>query len=390
MNKKDSLINNPELEALKTAEGIDPDKLMEAAGLKEPGDPKLPDTPPAPPAPPPAPLKEEKPQPPKSPDAPPQTDILKEIFGDRFKTVDEVKQANIVGQLEELQNLRQVKTDLESKLAVKPKTNFADDEVALYNEFVRETGIKNYSVFSKINTVDIANMDPMDALIAKTILATPSLAGKEEQIRKHFEKKYNVDPESVDESELAVNKIGLESDANSAKKELQTLKDKLKVPEPQPEPEKPKVPTPEEKAELQKGWTKVGDEASKMLAKLNVPIKGAKDPLLSYELSEDEIKDTRKAIIDYAVENHMELNENNVKVISSLVYNQLMLNKLPDIVHSVFEKARQMTEKDVHAMYENPSPQRNNDQPPTPPQQQITDKEKLAQDIYEAEMGGLR
>jgi hypothetical protein len=67
-----------------------------------------------------------------------------------------------------------------------------------------------------------------------------------------------------------------------------------------------------------------------------------------------------------------------------------MLNKLPDIVHSVFEKARQMTEKDVHAMYENPSPQRNNDQPPTPPQQQITDKEKLAQDIYEAEMGGLR
>ena len=381
----ENLINNPELEALKGADGIDPTKLMEAAGLKDKGDPA---PPPAPPAPPKLPeQKNETPQPQKPPDTPPQADILKEIFGDRFKTVDEVKQANVIGQLDELQSLRQTKADLESKLAIKPKTNFADDEVALYNEFVRETGIKNYGVFTKINTADIANMDPMDALVAKTILGTPSLAGKEEQIRKHFEKKYNVDPEVVDQDELEVNKIGLASDANLAKKELQTLKDKLKVPEPQPEAEKPKELTPEQKAELQNGWTKVGEEASKMLAKLNIPIKGAKDPLLSYELSEDEIKDTRKAIVDYAVENQMELNEGNVKVLSSLVYNQLMLNKLPDIVHSVFERARQMTEKEVHAIYENPSPQRNNDQPPAPPQQQITDADKLSQQIYEAELG---
>ena len=228
----------------------------------------------------------------------------------------------------------------------------------------------------------------MEAVITKHILETPELAGKEDHVRKFFEKKYNVDPELVSEDELSINRGGLAKEANQAKHELQAVKDKLKVPEPEyAQPPTPPELTTEEKATLNTGWTNVGQKISENLAKLKVPIKNNKDPLLDYELSESEQKEVTDFVARYGVENRMELNEANVHTLSTLVYNQLMMSKLPNIVHSVFEKARNMTEAQVHAMYENPSPAKNEDKPPVDPAGQPTDEEKVQQDIFDAEMG---
>jgi hypothetical protein len=65
----------------------------------------------------------------------------------------------------------------------------------------------------------------MEALVTKYVLDHPEQSGKEPQIRKYFEKKYNVDPDQVDEAELEVNKLGLDADGASAKKALQEIKD---------------------------------------------------------------------------------------------------------------------------------------------------------------------
>ena len=64
-----------------------------------------------------------------------------------------------------------------------------------------------------------------------------------------------------------------------------------------------------------------------------------------------------------------------------------MINKLPEIVHSVFDYARSLTESQVHALYENPSPARNTDQPPVEPEAELTDEEKIQEEIFRAEMG---
>jgi len=392
MAEKDYL-GNPEFDALKDIEGVDPDKFMAAArgeDINEPGDPPAPkpgsgDPPPEPQPgsgdPPPEPPKKDEPPAPQ-----PQDAFLKEIFGDRFKTVDEAKQANISGVLDEVESLRQTKADLESKLESKPKTNFANDEVALFNEFVRETGVRNYKVFEKLNGADMANMDPMEALVIKHILDHPELASREDLVRKRFEKKYNLDPNEVEEETLELNKLEVEADGATAIRALQELKGKLKVPEPTPD-DKPKELSPEERSKLQTGWSNVGQEIGKALTKLKIPIKDRKDALLDYEISESDQKDIRDFVANYAVENQMEPNETNMRMISHMVYNQLMINKLPEIVHSVFEKARNMTEEEVHKMYENPSPSRNNDAPPAPPSpDNRTDKEKLQDDIFDAEM----
>lgn len=380
---KDDLIGNPEFEALKEIQGVSPDDIMKQAGLTP--DPPPGDPPPPPPPPPPGGGGNPPPPPPPPGAAQAQDAFLKEIFGERFKTIDEAKLS--IGQLDELEGLRRTKSDLENQLKVKPKNNFATDEVALYNEFVRETGIKDFGVFQKINAADIANMDPMDALVNRYILKNPNLAGKEPQVRKFFEKEYNVDPEVVSEDELEINKIGMMTDGDQAKTELKAIKEKLKVPEGSSTPDEPKELTPEEKTTLQTGWNNVGTKVTEALANLHVPIKGSTNPLLSYALSEDEIKGARQFITNYALENRMELNQENVKVIGTMVYNQLMLNKLPDIVHSVFEKARKMTEKEVHDFYTNPSLAKNNDTPPGDPPARTTDRDKLEDEIFNAEMG---
>jgi hypothetical protein len=394
MKEKD-FMNNPEFDALKDVEGVDANKLIETATGEKPeesGDePPKPegqggDEPPKPEGQggdePPGTQKKDEPPVPSS-----QDDILKEIFGDRFKTIDEAKQANINGVLEEVESLRQAKIDLESQLSTKPKTNFANDEVALYNEFVKETGIRNYGVFEKINSAELANMDPMDALVTKHLFDHPELSGKEALVRKRFEKKYNVDPDQVDEETLELNKLDMETDGGSAKQALQELRGKLKIPEPAAEEEKPKELSPEEKSKLQDAWGNIGQQVSKALEKLKVPIKNGKESLLDYEVSESEQKEIRDFVASYAAENQMELDETNVRTVSHMVYNQLMMNKLPDIVHSVFEKARSLTEEEVHSLYENPSPSRNTDTPPGPTETPKGDAEKTQDDIFDAEMG---
>jgi hypothetical protein len=120
---------------------------------------------------------------------------------------------------------------LSSKLSAKPKTSFANDDVALFNEFVRNTGIKSFDIFSRLNGADMANIDDMDAIVLSRLVLNPELAKKEPQLRKHIEKTYNVDPESVEEDELEINKIGLAEEGYKAKMKLQELKGKLKIPE---------------------------------------------------------------------------------------------------------------------------------------------------------------
>lgn len=394
MTKGKDFSGSPEFEALKDIPGVDPAEIMRQAGLEgdptppgegEPSGPAggLPPTPPVPPIP------GQPPVPPQRTDPAPssQGDILKEIFGDRFKTVEEVKQANIVGQLDELDGLRRTKSDLEKQLTTKPQTNFVNDEVALYNEFVRETGISDYGVFKRLNAADVANMDPVDALVTRYVLEHPNLAGQEDKVRKFVIKNYNVDPDNTAEDELEINKIGLATEGDKAKKFLSELKGKLKVPASAPAAEGPKELTPEEQTALQGQWDQVGTKVLGVLSKLQIPIKGSKDPLMSYALSEDDVKEAQTFITKYALGNRMEPNEANVGALSRVVYSQLILGKLPEIVHSVFERARQMTEKEVHALYSNPNPARNTDQPPIPPAPGRTDADKLEQDLFDAEMG---
>ena len=318
-------------------------------------------------------------------------DRLKEIFGDRYTGLDELKKADIPAKLQELETLRQRNQALETQLKTKPKHPFANDDIAKFNEFVRETGIKDAGVFNRINATDIANMADMDALVMQHIVDNPSLAGKEPQVQRYFERKYNVDPKKVEEGditqeELEINQIGVASEGAKAKAKLLELKGKIKMP---PEPladESPEAKTkwtPEIEAKQKSAWTKVNETIGEQYSKLPIYIKGSKEPIINFVLPEESKKTILTTALDFVVSNQMEVNEANVRSVATQMYSDAILTNMEEITHAVFERARSMTEDEYLKIYHNPSG-KNEDKPPSggEPESDEAKREKA----YQAEL----
>lgn len=374
-DEMDSLMDNPDLDSAKIVEQV--------MGKKPEGTDTSPATPP--PVTPPAgtppvttPQNKDVPNPETI-----RTAMLNEMFGEQFKTVEDVKKANIPAALQELATLRQKNQELDTQLKVKPKHHYANDDIAKMDEFVRATGIKDAGIFNKINAADVANMEPMDALVLQHIIDNPSLAGKEPQVRRYFEMKYGVDSSKIDpkkvesgdltQEELDQNKlqydtniIGVISDAAKVKASLQGLKDKIKVPESLGEiPDGKAKWTPEVETKQKTAWTTVSNSMLEQFAKIPLSIKnkdGAPVPVANFALPEKAKTELLSNALAYVVGNQMEVNEKNVKAVAESMYSDIWLTYKDDILHTLFERARTMTEKEYLETYHNPS-KKNNDQP---------------------------
>lgn len=394
-----------EMKALMEIEGVDTAKIAEQIGMKTTPPAPLPPAATIPPATPPT-------TPPATPPAEPiknvpdteaiRTTMLNEMFGESFKTVDDVKKANIPASLQELANLRQKTQDLEAQLKVKPKHAFASDDIAMFNEFARETGIKDAAVFNKLHTTDVANMNPLDALVMQHILENPESANKEPQVRRYLERRYNVDSSKIDHKlvddgdltedeyqqaklDYETNMVGIASDGNKAKAKLTELKGKIKMPEtPAEEPSKASKWTPEVEASKKAVWQKVNERMGEEFKTIAITLKGGKEPIVNFTVPEETRKAVLQNAIDYAVSNQMEANEANITSVANAMYSEIIMSNQQDIYHAIFERARSMTEQDILKVYHNPSP-KNTDTPPS--QGELTDEETQRQKALQLELG---
>lgn len=378
-----------EISALMAVDGIDTAKI--AAQIAGKGGEPIKDDPP-------------KTDPPKS--DPPKTDppkkdvpdpeairsaILNEMFGEQYKTVEEVKKANIPASLQELATLRQRTKELETQLQAKPKTQFVNEDIAKMNEFIRETGIKDVGIFYKLNATDVANMDPIDALVLQHIVDNPSLANKEPQVRRYIETRYNVDPKKVDagdltQDELEINLIGVASEGAKAKNKLADLKTKIKMPEPPKEDsleQKKTKWTPEIETEQKAVWSKVSEKMVETYANLPIHVKGFEKPIANFAIPEEAKKELAKATVDYITSNQLEANEANIKAVATSMFRKIRDDYFEDIMHTVFERAHTMSEKEYLETYHNPSKKKNDDTPPG--SEEMTDEAKKKR-AFEAEL----
>lgn len=326
--------------------------------------------------------------------------MLSEMFGDQFKTVEDFKKANIPEALKELPTLRQKVQELSDSLAKKPKHAFASDDIAKFNEFARETGIKDASVFNKINATDVANMTVMDALVLQHIIENPSLAGQEPQVRRYFERKYDVDPAKIDpkkvesgdltQEQLDQNKldyesnlIGVTSDGNKAKTKLQELKGKIHMPETPAEETPAKKWTPEIETKQKTDWSKVNEKMGETFSTIPILLEEGKDPIVNFVLPEEAKKLVLQNALDYVVSNQLEVNPANVESVANAMFQDILHQNRTKIYHAIFERARSMTEEEILKVYHNPSP-KNSDTPPG--KGEVTSEEATRQKAYDLEM----
>jgi len=400
-----------EIEALMNIEGIDSAKIAEQI-TKQGGevtipDEKKPDDKPPDDKPPdekkPEDIKTEDKKDVPNPEAI-RTTMLNEMFGEQYKTVEDVKKANIPGALKELEILRQKNQELDALVKAKPKHQFANDDIAMMNEFVRETGIKDAGVFNKLHVSDVANMEPMDALVLQHVVENPSLAGKEPQVRRYFETKFSVDPSKIDpkkveagdltqeqldqnKADYEVNLIGVTAEGAKAKAKLTDLKGKIKMPE-APAEETPAGEvkwTPEIETQHKTAWTKVGEAMIGEFAQLPIRAKGATDPIVNFALPEDAKKSLLSDTMDYIVSNQMEVNKENVTAVGTQMYYKIKETYFEDIIQVVAERVRSMTDEEFLKAYHNPS-SKNTDTPDLSgePESDEVKREKA----YQAELDG--
>ncbi len=394
MSKKIPEGRQAEFEALKGIEGIDVNELMNQVGETPPQkteqQPAATAQPAAAPPATPKPMSEAGPK-------PDETGILREIFGDQFTSVEDLRKINIPERLKEVGTLRQQieslsaeKEQLSSKLLAKPKTSFANDDVALFNEFVRNTGIKSFDIFSRLNGADMANIDDMDAIVLSRLVENPNLAIKEPQLRKSIERMFNVDPELVDEADLEINRIPLAEEGHRAKLKLQELKGKLKIPEQSPDEDSGNQKwTPEQETQAKTYWGAAGGAMREKLSQIPLFLPGSKEPLTHFVVSEDVLKAIEAEAVNNAIGKRMDAtNQKDVMEIAELMYSKIISKHLEKILFTAVEKSRSLTDKEIREKYHNPSPIKPEDSVGKPVEQP-DEKDEQAKKIFEAEMGRM-
>lgn len=296
--------------------------------------------------------------------------VLNEIFGDRYKTLDEVKSLNILDSLQERDTLRQKVTDLETQLGKKPKHSFASDDLAKFNEFARETKIDSYEVFRKLNSTDIANMDDMDALIWQRISEDPELAADVQRVRKNFERKFDVDKAKIEAGDMTQeeyddNLFSMRTEARNAKKKLQELKGNIKMPEIReetPETIGPKKWTPEIEKVQKTKWAEGAKAIIGVYSKIPILMKDAKEPIINFVLPEEVRTRLEQDAFNFAINNHLEIvdtdlqgNQEKALAVAVFIRRKLLDDNLPLIAHAIFERAQGMSKEEAAAVYHNPS-----------------------------------
>jgi len=98
--------------------------------------------------------------------------LLKEKFGADTESLDTVHER--FNSLKSAEDNYKKQNDI-LNLRLKNGNEFANDEVAEYNGFVKATGITNFSVFSKLKKLDLEQVksDPLSVMLAERQIQDP-------------------------------------------------------------------------------------------------------------------------------------------------------------------------------------------------------------------------
>jgi hypothetical protein len=314
------------------------------------------------------------------------TTLLSETFGGKYKTVDELKAANIPGQLEELGKLRDANKTLQEQID-KPALGFANEGIGKFNQFVKDTGINDYGAFNKLDKSDLENMDPMDALVLKQIIDNPSFAGQEVKIKKMLVKKYNVNPKDVEdekltEEDMELNKLSLNADAAKAQKELSELKGKIKMPEKIEIPATTNKPTDEELKQSRTAWDTVVGNMLGAFTEFSLNPNGTEEPLMKFSVTPESKQELTEFVVNYCVRNQLEPKKENIPEISDVIIGKYLRGNFNSILKVYGEKIEGDIKKKVEEEYENPSELGGGGKPPV----NVLDEDGVEK-AFKAEMG---
>jgi hypothetical protein len=281
--------------------------------------------------------------------------ILKELFGDRFKSVDEVKAAKILEQLQEVETLRQRTTELEQQLSVKPKTAFANERIAKLNEFVRKNPTLDEHSFNQIQSFDPEKSTPIKALVLDYTLKNPKFRGREADVERMLIKKYEVDPDNQTPEEIEFNTLTVETDAEQAINRINELRN-IQL----PEQEDAEAATKAREA-LRTGWSPVVSKLMDAFDKVKVPSQDPNGAPIEFEVPAESRAKYAAQVLEYAAENNVPTTEQGLEMLRTYAQTLYVIDNYENHVRQAWIRSAEAKELELKGKHYNASGLKNND-----------------------------
>lgn len=253
-----------------------------------------------------------------------------------------------------------VKTDLEFyKNSNNPLQWFASENEFRAQQFLKKNPDKDAGVAVRLFSADLNKMSDVDLLVQYELLT--GVVGGEPTARELVASKYDVDLDNPSEWS-AIAKTKLQRMAGEVRKEINLLKDEIKLPETvdlNTKREAQAKADQEALANIKKGWE---DMVPRMMSQIKeVKISdydkdGKEEPLISYSLDDEGKAQLQQEVMATLIANRTLITEESVRKAGQDVLERYALRNLPKILKAygttLVAKVDELKDKETH----NPAP----------------------------------
>lgn len=284
---------------------------------------------------------------------------LTEMFGERFKSAEEVKQV-----VTEYDNLVAMKSEIEakSKEVVNP---FADENLFKMNELIKQTGIKDYGLLAKMIGSDIDTMNSREVIKLKFMLDNPQFAKDEAYIDRKLAKTYGWDNfDELDDDDRAFQEKEIDFNAVSARKGLKEVIEKIGQYNPEQAISQSKEYYAKMEADNLNKWQPIISKTADEFSKISIPNKSG-EAIMDYAVTKDFVQMCKAELIEQA---KMGALTEQVKPedLQRYIRDRFVGEHFAEIASAIYDKARSVNEAEWVKKTTNPSGERNRDIAPQP------------------------
>jgi hypothetical protein len=271
---------------------------------------------------------------------PAKTTLPHEIFGDDFKEKDwDFVKTEFQTRTQKVQELETRLKEVESKTP-----EYADEEVAAYDAWLRNGGKKDYDAFKFFKEYDSEKVDDIEKVVMKQVMDNPELRPFKDKLKDQLIEKYGLaatEDNDLTPEQVALNKALFKDVAKQADDFLKQQSEKLKV------VDTPKAKFEELIKERQPKWQSLAEAALAEVSKIQIPIvekEGERyvDKVFSeFELPSKVLEDYKSKLLPQLTEMYSKATDPTPDMINHLkgqVFTRAIVDNLPWIISQVKSK----------------------------------------------------
>lgn len=200
------------------------------------------------------------------------------------------------------------------------QTPWANNEIATYNQFLKDGGVGDYDAFSRLNNIDLEQLktNPIEAIAAQMIQANPSLLSRKSALVESLQKQYGVNKEKWEDEDSeyrpVMDEFALSNEGMKAVKALEEEKNKIKeYKSPEDNLSDEVLQQREASNALREGWGNITERLSNEMRTVSF------DDNFKMNISNDFIKTHKDKIVNFAVANNFKMDEASLSQVNTFI-----------------------------------------------------------------------